>query len=123
MARQTLHSAHKLLDSAHYACLREKPLVVSAVIPVLVIPPDRLWIVAYDSSGKIESGPQKAKHVQYFTDKTWSFGGDATENLARYSLSYIDICEADHLEEFVSSLLVDNRLTLNAAFKAFEEDK
>lgn len=117
---QSLHSACELLASAHYACLRGDGLVISAVIPMLVVPADRLWVVTYDSAGTLVAGPKRAKHVEYFADRSWHVGGGTTERVEYYSLSHIEICEMDYLEEFVTSLLRDPRLTFEAAHNSFE---
>jgi hypothetical protein len=119
---QALHSSHELLRLSHYASLHDSPDVFAAVIPLLVVPNDRLWAVDYDETGRVIAGPSPIKQATYFVDRDWSFGGDATEVRTWYSLSHLEICEAGSVAQRVGQLTVDPRLSINTILEVFGEE-
>lgn len=119
---QAIHSAYELLRISHYASLHDDPNAFAVVIPLLVVPPDRLWTVDYDAEGTSLSGPTRTKHVSYFIDRDWSLGDDATEYTTWYSLSHIEICEADYLETRIAEIVFDPRLKISAIFEAHHQE-
>jgi hypothetical protein len=73
---QALASAKDLVE-AGCACSRGLPhlkMVYTAVLPVVVIPDDRLWKVTYDEEGSIASEPVQAEECQFFVGRSIDVG-------------------------------------------------
>lgn len=97
---QAIHSAHDLVDRArldwkdftnfHECC--------TLVLPILVVPNDRLWTVHYSSSGQRIGTANKADRVSFYIDKSVA----PSDKLAGmwYSLSHLEIFTENGLYAF-----------------------
>jgi hypothetical protein len=107
---QAMNSAYALLREAHFAGSAES-VEISVVIPVLVVPEGRLWMVEYDRAGAVLEEPRETERVSFFIDKTWSVRGGGLEAASEYTLSHAEICTPTGLEGLVIALGNDPRLS------------
>lgn len=114
---QALNSAHALLGDAHFAAKADE-IVVSVVIPLLVVPDNRLWVVEYDSSGAVTNGPVPVRHISYFVDRTFEVSASLPSARGWYSLSHLEICELGYVQELVNAFRNDERLALRQVSEA-----
>ena len=81
------------------------------VLPIVVVPNDRLWQVVYTDDGR--RGPsEKVKHISYKINKTWESGHVDTHNVAftnfiRYTISHMEFVEIGYLKYFFGHYLGD----------------
>jgi hypothetical protein len=108
---QSINSTYDLMRAAHYAGNGDIT-VYSFILPILVVPKNRLWTVTYDFDGEIVDGPKTVSHVSYYIDKSWKFGGNGNELAERYFLSHLEIVELDNLEQLLSNHNIENRFSL-----------
>jgi hypothetical protein len=67
---QAIHSAHDLVDSANDDWeSNEENLCLTFVLPVLVVPDNRLWRIKYKTDGTRESEPEAINRSTMFIDK------------------------------------------------------
>jgi hypothetical protein len=97
---QAINASYDLIKEAHYAA-EEKTDVVTLVIPILVIPNDRLWSVWYKRTGQIEREPTLDGNVEYYIDKSWLTGQSTNEYQQRYYLSHLEIVQIDSIREMI----------------------
>lgn len=97
---QAVNSAYDLIDEAHYAA--EKKLnVVTMVIPVLVVPNDRIWSVCYKRTGEVEREPSTVGNVEYYLNKSWQVGEEGIEYKKWYYLSHLEIVQIDKIAKMI----------------------
>jgi len=88
-------------DLVHGAATGVACPVISAVIPILVVPSNTLWVIDYDKHGNVVEGPVSAKHTSYYCDKVLFLG----QHVSRpYCVSHLEIVTIDHLQEFLPFL-------------------
>jgi len=75
---------------------------LSSVIPVLVIPNQRLWVVEYDDNGKEVSGPHQTERCSCYIDKCYELHPAPTVNMW---ISHIEIMTYDGLKLFIDDHL------------------
>jgi len=63
---QALASSIDLAEST--LCRHDGPFIRSFVLPIVVLPNDVLWRVAYDDTGSITEDPTKVDEVEYFIE-------------------------------------------------------
>lgn len=107
---QSLNSAYELLHRAHYLSKDLGGVSVTAVIPVLVVPAGRLWVVEYDMLGGISRGPVASSHISYFTHRRWVITGSKLEGETTYSLSHLELCDISALPQLINRFGSDARL-------------
>ena len=110
---QSLNSAHRLLSEAHYAA-QKNDVIASFVLPFVVVPPERLWAVDYDETGKVISAPHLESHVSLFVGKAWTVGTFET-----YTLSHVEICEIDKLGALLAQWQNHAMLTFDKIWSAY----
>lgn len=74
-----------------------------AIVPLLVVPDERLWQVDYSSDGKQQGPPREVESTAVFLDKVWSFrylGG----GFFNYRLSHYEITTLGGLKETLTRL-------------------
>lgn len=98
---QAINSAFDLINAAHYAAENEQD-VVTIVVPVLVVPNDRIWSVLYKRTGEIFREPTLESNIEYYIDKSWLIGGAGNEYPKRYFMSHMEIVQISKLSEMVS---------------------
>ncbi|WP_200383182.1 hypothetical protein [Thiococcus pfennigii] len=111
---QAINSSYDLLEEAHYASTKEKD-VVSLVIPVLVVPDNRIWSVCYKRTGEIEREPTLENNLEYYIGKSWLVGNSPNEYQRRYYLSHLEVVQIGSLFEMV------NKYTTLTSISSFNE--
>ncbi|GAB4364972.1 MAG: hypothetical protein Kow00121_01110 [Elainellaceae cyanobacterium] len=67
---QAIHSAHDLVDRANEDWeTTEEKRCVTLVLPVLVVPNDRLWGIKYNSDGTRAGEPEQINRTSLYIDK------------------------------------------------------
>lgn len=117
---QSINSTYDLLRAAHYAG-DENMMAYSFVLPILVVPQNRLWSVTYDFEGHITDGPKTVPHISYYIDKSWKFGGNGYERAERYYLSHLEIVELEALEKLIAVHDDGDRFSLKKLYSYFRK--
>lgn len=107
---QCLSSANDLVKRIYLQDKDTKSSIFfSTVIPILVVPNERLWIVNYDFDGGIVSDPKLAERCSYFVDKGYITDAEATimgqEVRHEIRISHIEIMTQKGLENFINTYL------------------
>jgi hypothetical protein len=102
---QALSSAYDLvtwsLASTEYPDADVRP--VSAVLPVLVVPDERLWVADFDELGEMTEGPRLSNHCTLYVDKSdWVRGGGPKG--FQYSMSHVEVMTPPYLGQFIQAL-------------------
>ena len=97
---QAINAAFDLIKEAHYAAEKEID-VVTLVIPILVVPNDRIWDVWYKRTGEIEREPTIVGNIEYYIDKGWLVGDPPREYARCYYLSHLEIVQTNKLHEVI----------------------
>lgn len=98
---QAINAGYDLIKEAHYSA--EKGIeVVTLVVPVLVVPNDRIWTVWYKRTGEIEREPVKEGNVEYYLNKSWLVGDSSSEYQRRYCLSHLEIVQIQGIAEMIN---------------------
>lgn len=101
---QAINAAHDLVKDAHYDA--ENGLdVITLVIPVLVVPNEKIWSVWYTQTGEIEREPTLEKNIEYYLNKGWLIGNPMHEYQRRYYLSHLEIVQVGYLSEMVEKYI------------------
>jgi hypothetical protein len=78
--------------------------ILSAVIPCLVVPNDRLWGVEYDMNGGQIGEPRKVVRASQYVGKSYALDVQPAQSL---TLSHLDIFTIDGLLEFIGTIVSD----------------
>lgn len=97
---QAINASYDLIKEAHYAA-EENFDVVTLVIPVLVIPNDRLWTVWYKRTGEVGREPTLEGNIEYYIDKSWLTGQATNEYQQKYYLSHLEIVQIDSIHQLI----------------------
>lgn len=82
---QAIHSAHDLVDRANEDWkTNDKKVCVTLVLPILVVPNDRLWRIKYQSDGMRDNNPERIDRATMYIDKFVA----STDRLAGISASF-----------------------------------
>ena len=105
---QAVHSAYDLLHQAHFAEVNER--LLTFVLPILVVPDDRLWSVKYDSSGARLGKPELVDRISLYVGQDWCIGQEFPEkpsssDFETYTLSHLEIVTVSQLDNFLSKTL------------------
>jgi hypothetical protein len=73
------------------------------VIPFVVVPNDRLWIVLYDEDGNRVTEPKPSNRCPCFIDKNYEMGTKLAGT--RMWLSHVEIVTLDGMRSFVQRYL------------------
>lgn len=103
---QCLSSASDLVENAYWDGGREdeEDHYFSAVLPFVVVPNGRLWMVSYDEQGSRVSDPIAANRCSCFIDKQYEMGSGVAN--AHMSLSHVEIVTFDGMLSFVEEHLL-----------------
>lgn len=111
---QALNSADDLIRIAAFAGENgDTPLTISLVIPLLVVPDGRMWIVNYDDRGKRTGDPDRVDHCAYFVNKPY-YVNDANCS-DPFTISHVAFVTLSGLQEFLKPLL-DHETTRSSIF-------
>lgn len=102
---QCLSSAADLISRTYWDGNEDDELdfYLSAVIPIVVVPNERLWSVEYDDNGNRVSQPKKVNRCSCFIDKDYEMGSKIA--WTRMWLSHVEIMTIDGLTTFVNTNL------------------
>jgi hypothetical protein len=81
---QALSSAVDLAEAA-FGHPDVGQVVWTAVLPVVVVPNNSLWKVAYDDQGNVGSGPQPTEHCEFYVGHQLRFGTFPNEHAFTFS--------------------------------------
>ena len=99
---QAINASYDLIKRAHYAANKAID-VFTMVVPVLVVPNDRIWAVEYKKSGEIETPPEPVGNVEYYINKSWVVRDNIIKDFQRrYCLSHLEIVQLDNLPEMIN---------------------
>lgn len=98
---QAINSAYDLIKEAHYAADKNTD-VASIVLPVLVVPNERVWSIWYKRNGEIEREPTIESNIEYYIDKSWLVGHPPSEFKKRFFLSHLEIVQIDGIQEMLN---------------------
>lgn len=72
---QAINSAKDLVEIAFRSHFQGRLPISTAVIPVLVVPDDTLWVADYDESGSLSGDPKMTDEVQFFINHEYKIQG------------------------------------------------
>ncbi|HKV74425.1 MAG TPA: hypothetical protein VJN95_07895 [Gemmatimonadales bacterium] len=96
---QSLNGAYELLTDA---IARGNANMVVSVIPMLLVPADRLWVLEYNSEGTVARGPSVTDKVTLFVDHVWPLSH--AHGTAPFSLSHLEIISLPALSARIDEL-------------------
>jgi hypothetical protein len=98
---QALNSSRDVVQSAARA---DAPAPFHMVIvPVLVVPAERLWQIDYGEDGTLLVSPRKVERASLFLDHTWRVAGQFQEY--PYRLSHLEVVTLDGLPKVLEHWL------------------
>jgi|GEM_PF-579700 len=103
---QCLSSAVDLVDQAYWDGDdddEKQETYQSMVIPFVVVPNERLWVVMYDEDGKRVSDPESSNRCSCFIHKNYEMGTKMAGT--RMWLSHVEIVTIDGMQSFVQRYL------------------
>lgn len=109
---QAIHSAYSLVKESATHYVRENHHM-HFVLPVLVLPDDRLWEVTYNSDGTRHGKIQRVSHASYWVNRHWVV--DAVLGEIGYQITHLEIVTFSNLHDFIVSWL-DKQNNFNAVF-------
>lgn len=100
---QAIHSAHDLVDLANsdWESLEDKECF-TLVVPILVVPNDRLWVVRHSSDGNQIEDPKLVERTSIYIDK-YIHPSDKLTGIGA-SLSHLEILTEDGLSKMCSDI-------------------
>lgn len=99
---QCLSSAADLVERSYWDGDKQKTYQ-SMVIPFVVVPNDRLWIVLYDEDGNRVTEPKPSNRCPCFIDKDYEMGTKLAGT--RMWLSHVEIVTLNGMRSFVQRYL------------------
>jgi len=113
---QSINAGYDLIKEAHYAADKNTD-IISIIIPVLVVPNEKIWSVWYSRSGEIEREPEIECNLEYYLNKNWSLDTDVNERGGNYTLSHLEIVQISSI-----SKMVEKYTTISALSSSEELD-
>ena len=122
---QAIHSAHDLVDSANDDWeSNEKNACVTFVLPILVVPDNRLWRIKYSTDGVRDSDPEPVNRSTMFIDKFVASSNRMTG--ISISFSHLEVLTEtgllDMCKRFLSGSLVHRAFSQEGISAAFHEE-
>ena len=103
---QALGSADDLVSAAEGAHEhRATAMFLTAVLPVLVVSDDTLWVADYSDAGGLEGDPSQASEATLFVGRTYSLGAQET-----CVLSHLHIYTRTAIAAFLERVAKDDNL-------------
>ncbi len=118
---QSINASYEMIRKAHYTG-DENTVIVSNVLPVLVVPKDRLWSVCYDNAGNICKDVSTTSRVPYYIGKSWSVG-DLPEIGQTYYTSHLEIVELDALGDLAIIHMSPERFSRSRLYQTLRRRK
>ena len=100
---QCLSSVNDLVGRVYWDGRDDKESYFSAVVPFVVVPNGRLWMVAYDDDGNRVCDPEPTDRVPCFINKDYQMGNKFAS--ATMWLSHLEIVTLAGMEAFVDMYL------------------
>ncbi|MCB1846308.1 MAG: hypothetical protein KDI04_02700 [Halieaceae bacterium] len=100
---QCVASSHDLIGEIHLRAANDRHEQVTAVIPIVVVPNNRLWVVKYDSGGNIQQEPQLVNRISVFAGKRMTMASN--QGTMPFWISHTEFMTINGLEEFVEDQL------------------
>jgi hypothetical protein len=97
---QCLSSTSDLVHDMYWDGHNDKETYFSTVVPFVVVPNGRLWMVTYDDEGNRTSDPEQTDRCPCFVNKDYEMGSTPLAR-ARLWLSHIEIVTFDGMRDFV----------------------
>lgn len=97
---QCLSSANDLVKESYFD---SESMTFVSVLPIVVIPNERLWIASYNSDGELTSEPKQTNRCSLFIDRNYSMGNEFVHK--EMSLSHIEIMTVKGFEDFIENTL------------------
>jgi hypothetical protein len=109
---QSLASAEDLVSASNWEGSDDSPSIsYVAVIPIVVVPDSRLWMVEYDSDGERKTEPVQADQCSLFVNREYRMD----LNGPCVHVSHVEFLTLSRLGVFVSECLKD-RVAMEAIF-------
>ncbi len=102
---QAVSSSKELLERTVRQALKRPQL--HALVPMLVVPDERLWQVDYDEGGKEIRAPRQVEHATLLLRHTWTVSAHFE---VHYDLSHLEVVTISTLAPRVIHLLSDDGL-------------
>ena len=96
---QALNSAHDLIVESTTG----RSPYTRVVLPVLVVPNDRLWQVEYAADGAIWRGPQQVRRTTLFVDQLFRLKANYLDTDVKYRISHLEIVTFDELGNAIAA--------------------
>ncbi len=100
---QALNSAHDLIRESTVP----QPPYMRVVIPVLVVPNERLWQVEYAADGTLQRDPRPVSRTTLFVDHLVRFTADYMNTDVQYRISHLEIVTLDGLQNAVATYFTE----------------
>ena len=107
---QCLSSADDLIGHTYYDGEDDGKPYLSAIIPFVVVPNDRLWTATYDDDGNLTSGPEPTDRCSHFIGKDYEMDKLAG---AQITLSHVEIVTFEGMRNFVEDYLKSDKSILS----------
>ncbi len=96
---QALNSAHDLIRES----TMPDPPYTRVVLPVLVIPNERLWQVEYSANGTLQRDPRPVPRTTVFVDHLFRLTADYLNTDVQYRISHLEIVTFDELQNSMAA--------------------
>jgi len=105
---QSISSAEELAMAGDtYAQDTGVAICLVAILPVVVIPDNLLWVAAYEDNGSISSDPSKKEHCELFVGRELGIGKIQTPCFHRFVFSHVHFFTLSGFRSFLSSMAVN----------------
>lgn len=109
---QAISSVHDLAWNSCFASGAPFLHVVSVVVPVLVVPDDRLWMVQYDDLGKMIAEPKKVRSVEFYVGKRVEISQGMFQLTC--DISHLEIVQLSEIDVLVAKLMNETSVSVDA---------
>jgi hypothetical protein len=103
---QALSSAHDLIDSTFDEGTRIAKKVNSIVIPLVVVPNNRLWRVEFDVNGNRITDPEHVDQCSFFVNHAYIY--QLTSHTQEFAISHLHFVTSKGLIDFATYLCGDD---------------
>lgn len=115
---QAIASVNDLIREAAFLQVHSELPQRSVVLPVLVVPDERLWIVNYAENGTLQDGPEQTDEVRFFIGDNQTYVPNPDHI---YTVSHLHVVTKSGLGNFLRSYLEGgiNSKHLNGSLQVF----
>ena len=94
---QALTSLNQLASSG-----AARGMAMAMLLPVVVVPDERLWAVHYDASGSVTAGPHQVDRISYYVDEDYSWRSHG-ETIS-YKVTHLEFVTVQGLSNLLNQL-------------------